>query len=97
MTKICLYCGNEFLQKHLGRPKKFCRPACRSLHWKRNNREKANAHSYVYRILKGKKPSVCEVCGKRPVAHGHHENYKKRDIVVWVCTKCHYQLNRKIA
>lgn len=98
MAKECLYCGNDFKPKLVGRPKKFCRSACRSLYWKSRNRLKANAHNAVYKARKkGKlaKQSLCDVCKKRPAVQSHHPNYKKPLKIIEVCRKCHRSLTYK--
>jgi hypothetical protein len=42
-------------------------------------------------IAKGKiqRPSVCSVCGKSCVPHGHHPDYSQPLMVIWVCHQCH--------
>jgi hypothetical protein len=43
------------------------------------------------------KPVVCEDCGLATQAralHGHHEDYSKPLVVVWVCRKCHGKRHR---
>lgn len=51
-----------------------------------------------YAIRTGKiiKPKTCEICKKRPKRiEGHHEDYNFPLKVIWVCTSCHADLDRK--
>ena len=34
----------------------------------------------------------CTMCGKEQ-AHGHHEDYSKPLLVVWLCSGCHWKLH----
>ncbi len=98
MEKICLYCGKIFGQKPKVRPQIYCRPACRSLAWKKRNKLQNNAHNAVYKARKKGKlcdKMFCEICGKAKPEHRHHEDYKKPLKLIWVCTKCHDSLKRK--
>ncbi len=98
MLKECLYCGAAFRSMKLGRPPVFCSDQCRSLFWKKHNRQKANAHNAVYKARKKGKlqdKMFCEVCGKANPKERHHQNYKKPLKVLWVCPKCHSSLRKK--
>lgn len=38
-----------------------------------------------------KPPSRCELCGVDSKLHGHHFDYEKPLVVVWLCAACHRQ------
>jgi len=42
------------------------------------------------------KPLFCEMCGENKPLDRHHENYDEQLKVIWVCRKCHSQINRSI-
>lgn len=56
------------------------------------NRIKRNARRRIeYLLSVGKiKRKPCEKCGDIPV-HAHHEDYSKRDEVVWLCYQHHME------
>ena len=70
--------------------------------WRLNNKEKRKAADKVtYAIQTGKiiKPDHCEVCMKpipSRILYGHHEDYSKPLIVVWLCRLCHYNKHHEI-
>jgi hypothetical protein len=49
-------------------------------------------------IVSGKlvRPKCCSRCGSGGKIHGHHSDYRKPLLVVWLCTKCHGQAHRVI-
>jgi hypothetical protein len=65
------------------------------------NRFKKQATTAVaHAIERGRmeKPDRCSRCGKkdRPrKIHAHHDDYKKRLIVEWLCSECHGKVHRK--
>ena len=96
----CKYCGVHFTAKRRGRPPNFCSNKCRSLFWKKNNRQKANAHNAIYKAKKkGKLQSrlFCELCGESFPTDRHHPDYKKPLKTIQVCKKYHHKLKKKIA
>ena len=70
--------------------------------WYLNNKEKRSASDKVqYAVSIGKliKPDHCEVCMKPTpsrILYGHHEDYSKPLIVVWLCRLCHYNKHHEI-
>jgi hypothetical protein len=38
---------------------------------------------------KVQRPTRCERCGAEGSTHGHHEDYSRPLIVVWLCPTCH--------
>lgn len=49
------------------------------------------------RIGKVIKPINCSICNKTNCRiEGHHEDYSKPLEVIWCCTVCHYQLDKKL-
>ncbi len=54
--------------------------------------EKRLAQSkFTYAIASGKiqRPSICSICGKSCIPHGHHPDYSKPLEVIWACHQCH--------
>ena len=67
--------------------------------WKRDNKEKENAHKKVARAIKvGKlvKPTVCSICPSTEKIEGHHDDYDYPFIIRWLCQKCHLDHHRRI-
>lgn len=61
------------------------------------HKEKVKARQRVrYAILKGViiKPENCSICYKKVNLEGHHKNYKKPLIVIWVCRDCHRKIDK---
>jgi len=56
------------------------------------NKEKISARSAVnYQIRAGYlvKPTRCENCSKESKVEAHHNDYKKKLEVIWLCKDCH--------
>jgi len=74
------------------------------VHRKRHARQKhtpwkLRAREAVRRALASGKlvrPPACEECGTSCKPHGHHEDYKRPLVVVWLCTACHYRRHRTV-
>ena len=41
-----------------------------------------------------KKPKRCSMCNKKTRMYGHHKDYYKPLVVIWVCQICHKKLHR---
>ena len=77
-------------------PKRMKAIAKTSKNWRRNNPEKALAHSRLWHAIKrGEviRPDICEQCGKEGRIHAHHEDYSKPLEVKWLCVPCHGKRN----
>ena len=67
-----------------------------------NSPEKIKAHNALnYAVLHNEiqKPDCCSVCLKKTEKRnliGHHEDYSKPLVVVWVCRLCHYNKHHEI-
>ena len=59
----------------------------------RQKRKAWNALHYILRKGGIIKPQVCEVCGSTENIQGHHKDYNKLFDVMWVCQKCHAELD----
>lgn len=54
--------------------------------------EKYKAHTIIGNAIRDKKlnrPDHCENCGTKTRLCGHHEDYSKPLIVIWLCQICH--------
>ena len=51
-------------------------------------------HNAVYRG-KIKKPKHCKHCGREENLQGHHNDYSKPLVVLWLCAKCHAILHKE--
>lgn len=60
--------------------------------WREANPEKAAAREFVAWLLRNGrlvKPEVCEQCGRKVRLDGHHDDYRQKAKVRWLCRKCH--------
>jgi ribosomal protein S27AE len=67
----------------------------KTMEWRKANPEKYRAHSKVNNALRdGKitKPGKCQICGSDYFLHAHHEDYSRPLEVVWLCARCHGQI-----
>jgi len=65
--------------------------------YRERNAEKDSSHrkiSYAVSSGKIKKPSNCEMCGKKAKLQGHHSDYSKPLEVMWLCSECHATVHR---
>lgn len=63
--------------------------------WRKDNPEKYRAHCLLYNAIRDHRilrPNKCEICGKTCIPHGHHYDYSKPLDVIWMCAKCHGQI-----
>lgn len=62
--------------------------------WRKINKDKYLASVAVNNAVRdGKlKKKPCLFCGKLKV-HGHHSDYTKPLVVIWLCAKCHHRLH----
>jgi hypothetical protein len=63
--------------------------------WIKRNPEKYKAHYLLSNAVRDKriiKPDLCEICGNKTRLHGHHTDYAKPLEVIWLCAKCHGQI-----
>ena len=51
---------------------------------------------YAVKIGKLTKPAECEECKEVKPLQGHHEDYTKPLEVIWLCTGCHADADRKL-
>ncbi len=61
--------------------------------------EKYKAHTIVGNAIRDKrlnKPNHCENCGTKTKLRGHHEDYSKPLIVIWLCQICHSERHKEI-
>lgn len=64
--------------------------------WKKANPEKLKAgRAVLYALEVGRliRSPTCEECGREGPVQGHHEDYSKPLVVVWLCPSCHRTLH----
>ncbi len=59
----------------------------------KQKRKAWNALYYAIRKGKMRKPCICEICGSAENTQGHHSDYSRPLDVIWVCQKCHAELD----
>lgn len=60
--------------------------------WRATNPIKHKAHIAVSSAIQtGRlvKPNVCSECGESKLLHGHHDDYRNKLAVRWLCIECH--------
>lgn len=60
--------------------------------WNRQNQKARRAQrkvSYALETGRLEKPNGCEWCGSSGPLDGHHPNYEKPLLVMWLCRSCH--------
>jgi ribosomal protein S27AE len=63
--------------------------------WRIKYPERYKAHNKLNNAVRdGKivKPDHCEICGKPGHIHAHHSDYSDQLLVVWICARCHGQI-----
>lgn len=66
--------------------------------WKKDNPQKAAAHTLVLWAVKTgvlKRMEKCQECGVETKTEAHHEDYLKPLQVIWTCKLCHSYKHRK--
>lgn len=79
--------------------RKLKRAETMAAYWQRNPERKA-AQTLLHAALKeGRlvRPESCEKCSKSCSPDGHHPDYAKPLLVVWLCRSCHRALHRQEA
>lgn len=63
--------------------------------WRLKHPERYAAQNVLNNALRDgkiKRPESCEICGGESHLHAHHENYRQPLLVVWLCARCHGQI-----
>ena len=66
--------------------------------YRKDNPEKTGARKKFNKaVLSGKitRPDDCSLCGVKCLPEGHHEDYSKPLVVVWLCHPCHCTTHNK--
>jgi len=65
--------------------------------WKENNPEKRQANAIVGNAVRDGRliKTSCVECDSTVSAHGHHEDYNKPLVVIWLCPKCHSKRHKE--
>lgn len=75
-------------------------PEKRARDWQKRDYWKERARDTLrHGIFNGtvNKPDRCQECSRPGLIHGHHNDYKKRREVEWLCPECHGKRHRKYA
>jgi len=69
--------------------------AIRTKEWRKKYPERYKAQNMLNNAIRdGKiiKQKKCEICGSDSHIHAHHNDYSKPLEIVWLCAKCHGQI-----
>jgi len=72
--------------------------AAQSARYYKDRKLEKSAHQKVYAAVKSgklKRPRFCSMCGGGTYIQGHHNDYRKPLLVIWVCWCCHMTLHQK--
>jgi hypothetical protein len=67
----------------------------RTKEWRAKYPERYRAHNAVNNALRDGRiirPETCEICGSKNHLHAHHSDYSEKLSVVWLCARCHGQI-----
>ena len=95
----CRKCESEKRKKYLktDKGKQIMRDAVKR--HREKNKHQHNAGNMIYRAVKwGKlvKPIYCGLCGNKAKLHGHHFDYQKPLLVIWLCPLCHSRTEKRL-
>lgn len=85
---------SEYFKKRYSEKKEIIKEA--AINYKKNNRLKVKAHNRIgYLVKKGllSRPDNCEICSSTSNIEGHHFDYSKPEVVLWVCKSCHMKIH----
>ena len=85
----------EYERARSRKPDRIKMNADRCRKWREANPEKYRTHNILYSAVRDgkiKKPEACELCGSKSFIHAHHTDYSRPLEVVWLCAKCHGQI-----
>src|SRR5215831_27637 len=61
--------------------------------WRRSHPDRYQAQNALNNAIRDGKITrgLCAKCGSAKWIHGHHEDYGKPLVVIWLCATCHHQ------
>lgn len=93
LSYYCKFCNKEHMKKYWNDPEHVKNNTKWKILWRKAHPDKQKAWSKTQQDIKsGKiiKPTKCEHCGKKGVIlEGHHEDYNKPEMRIWLCKECH--------
>lgn len=92
--------GRAFRERHVEEEKVRSRRKWSKYGYTRKNRNplKDKVTHILYRAVRDGKiirPKTCSKCGREGLIHGHHTDYSKPLVVIWLCSTCHGMAHRK--
>lgn len=87
---ICRDCNNKKMRDYYKNNKEKVRQIVYKSIEKHKAKHLCRMKSH-YLVKKGviTKPKECECCNKKGEVNMHHINYKKPEMIEWLCTSCH--------